>query len=108
MITSDVGPSLTGLPKQFSLRQNYPNPFNPSTVIEYTVGDIGHQASGFSDVRLVVYDLLGREVSVLVNERKAPGAYEVKFDAAGLSSGVYFYRLEAGSSGLTRKMVVLK
>jgi dienelactone hydrolase len=73
-------------PGAFALFQNYPNPFNTSTVVNY-------QLPAASEVRLVVYDLLGREVVVLVNERKLPGSYAVKFDAGGLSSGVYFYKL---------------
>ena len=77
------------VPVEFSLLQNYPNPFNPTTEISY-------QVPVASTVRLAVYDLLGREVAVLVNERKAPGSYEVKFDGSSLSSGVYIYRLQAG------------
>jgi len=76
------------LPVQFTLDQNYPNPFNPSTTIKY-------ELPNFSIVRLSVYDMLGREVSVLVNERREAGCHEVRFDASGLSSGVYFYRLQA-------------
>ena len=91
----------------FRLEQNYPNPFNPSTVIRFDVpGGKGNLPA--SNVKLVVYNLLGREVAVLVNERKAAGTYEVKFDAQGLSSGVYFYRLEAGEAVLTKTMTVLK
>jgi predicted outer membrane repeat protein len=89
------------LPLMFDLGQNYPNPFNPTTAVSY-------QLPAVSDVRLVVYDLLGREVAVLVNEKKAPGRYEVGFDASGLSSGVYLYRLSAGSFVQTRKMVMVK
>jgi hypothetical protein len=75
------------MPKEFILFQNYPNPFNPSTKIIYTLKSSGK-------VRLSVYDLLGREVVVPVNnERKIAGKYEVSFDAANLPSGVYFYRL---------------
>jgi len=96
------------IPTTIRLSQNYPNPFNPSTVIEYTVGGVRLQESGVRDVRLVVYDILGREVAVLVNERKPPGIYEVRFDASGLSSGVYFYRLTVGNFVETRNMVVLK
>jgi hypothetical protein len=59
-------------------------------------------------VRLAVYDLLGREVAVLVDERKAPGSHEVSFNAAGLASGIYFYRLQSGSQTLSRKMVILR
>ncbi len=78
--------SARGLPSDFALLQNYPNPFNPTTVVRY-------QLPVVSDVRLVVYDLLGREVAVLVDEKKAPGSYEVTFDALGLASGMYLYRL---------------
>ena len=64
--------------------------------------------SGVSDVKITVYDILGREVAVLVNERKAPGTYEVQFDAAGLASGTYIYRLTAGSVVQSRTMLLLK
>ncbi len=86
------------VPLTYALEQNYPNPFNPSTTIGYTVAGTGnrHEATGSSWVRLAVYDLLGREVALLVDENKSPGIYEVKFDATGLSSGVYFYRMNAG------------
>ena len=100
MITS-VEPVTSELPQVFSLSQNYPNPFNPTTGIRF-------QVSGVSDVRLSVYDLLGREVAVLVNERKAPGSYEVNFDATRLASGVYLYRLSAGQFVQSRKMIVVK
>jgi hypothetical protein len=86
------------LPSGFSLDQNYPNPFNPSTLIRYGIPGSRGQGSGARQVRLVVYDLLGREVVVLVNEEQAPGSYEVNFDAKGLSSGVYIYRLTVRSS----------
>jgi gluconolactonase len=95
-------------PDHFDLQGNYPNPFNPWTTIEYTAGGARDQGSGVSKTRLVVYDLLGREVAELVNERKAPGTYEVHFDASALSSGVYIYRLTAGDFMRSRKMVVLK
>ena len=98
----------TVAPTTYELRQNYPNPFNPSTVVSY-------QLSVASDVKLAVYDILGREVAVLVNGRKTSGSYEVKFDASGLASGVYFYRLTAAPEGgqgrsfvETRKMLVLR
>jgi hypothetical protein len=96
------------LPVAYALDQNYPNPFNPVTVIEYTIGGTRGLGLGVSDVKLVVYDLLGREVAVLVKERKAPGSYEVKFDVSALASGVYLYRLTAGSFAQTRKMLVVK
>ena len=89
------------LPGEVKLFQNYPNPFNPTTVIRYELPQA-------SEVKLVVYDVLGREVAVLVNERKLPGRYTVKFDATGVASGVYFYRLQAGSFVEVRKLVVLK
>jgi hypothetical protein len=89
------------VPRTFELSQNYPNPFNPSTVVRF-------QLPVISNVRLVVYDILGREVAMLVNERKAAGSYEVQFDGAGLASGVYFYRLQADEFVQTRKLLLLK
>jgi hypothetical protein len=89
------------VPEKFALSQNYPNPFNPKTGVRY-------QVSGVSEVKITVYDILGREVTVLVNERKAPGNYEVSFDASGLSSGLYYYRLTAGSFTKTRSMMLVK
>jgi hypothetical protein len=89
------------LPDQPWLGQNYPNPFNPKTGVRFEV-------IGVSDVKLAVYDLLGREVAVLVNEKKQPGGYEVSFDASGLASGVYIYRMTAGSYIQTRKMILVK
>ncbi len=100
-MTTSVGPEGRSGPYVFGLDQNYPNPFNPTTVVSY-------QLSVASNVKLVVYDILGREVSVLVNERKNAGSYEVTFDAGGLASGVYFYRLTAGSFTQTRKMAVMR
>jgi len=85
----------------FSLEQNYPNPFNPSTSIQYRV-------SSLSNVSLKVYDVLGKEVATLVNEQKPAGTYEVEFNAAGLSSGIYFYKLQAGSLVETKKMILLR
>jgi hypothetical protein len=72
----------------FGLQRNYPNPFNPATVVRYELPVV-------SDVRLLVYDLLGHEVRVLANERKSAGVHEVTFDASALASGVYIYRLQA-------------
>jgi hypothetical protein len=89
------------MPGEFALLQNYPNPFNPSTTIKYELPTP-------SEVRMSVYDILGREVSVLVNERQQAGYHEVKFDGNGLSSGVYFYRIEAGSFIQTRKLMLLR
>ncbi len=92
------------LPETFALLQNFPNPFNPSTEIGYRVEGIGYGVW----VTLKVYDILGREVGTLVNDRKAPGTYEVMFDGRGLSSGVYIYRMTAGKLVDTRKMILLK
>jgi hypothetical protein len=92
---------LSGLPREFALSQNYPNPFNPSTTIKYELPQS-------SVVKLSVFDMLGREVSVLVDERRDAGVHEVKFDASGLASGVYLYRLQAGDFVQARKLVVVK
>lgn len=89
------------LPKEFSLGQNFPNPFNPSTTIEYNVKDA-------AQVTLKVYDMIGNEVATLVNEVKPAGSYTVSFDASKLSSGVYLYKMTAGSFVQTRKLVLMK
>ncbi len=89
------------IPNTFSLSQNYPNPFNPSTVINY-------QLSAASYVTLKVYDILGREVSTLVNEEKPAGKYKIELNASHLASGIYFYTLRAGSFEMTKKMILLK
>lgn len=88
-------------PNAFGLDQNYPNPFNPATAIRFRLLAV-------SDVKLEVFDLLGREVALLANERKSPGSYEVNFDATDLPSGVYVYRLRAGSVVETKKMLLVK
>jgi hypothetical protein len=98
---TSAGGALPEIPVAFALLQNYPNPFNPATSIRYQVPEV-------SDVKLVVYDILGREVATLVDTRKPVGNYTVQFDAAGLASGVYLYRLQAGSFVQTRKMVLVK
>ena len=85
----------------FELDQNYPNPFNPSTRINYTV-----PTSSF--INLKVYDILGNEVAVLVNEEKPAGNYEINFDASRLTGGVYFYQLTSNSFVDTKKMILLK
>jgi hypothetical protein len=104
-------------PAAFGLMQNYPNPFNPSTRIGFVVagsnsptsGSTGRDTeSGTRHVKLTVYDLLGREVAVLVNESKTPGVYSVTFDAAVLAGGVYLYRLQAGSFMETKTCILLK
>ncbi len=96
------------VPSAFALTQNYPNPFNPSTNIGYSVGVVGRQSLVVSNVRLAVYDLLGREVAVLVDAAKTPGRYTVTWDARGRASGVYFYRLTAGGVSETKTMLLLR
>jgi hypothetical protein len=97
------------VPSVTSLEQNYPNPFNPVTSIGYTVGAVSSQQTAVSShVRLAVYDLLGREVAVLVDGKKAPGNYRVEFDGSNLSSGVYIYRLSAGDYVESKRMILLR
>jgi len=81
--------------------QNYPNPFNPATNIKYQIPKSAH-------VELIVYDVLGAEVSVLINEFKNAGSYEINFDASGLASGLYFYKLETEGFTDTKKMLLVK
>ncbi len=98
---TDLKDELKVLPKSYYSSQNYPNPFNPLTKIKYSIPKQ-------SNVSLKVFDILGNEIAELVNEKKPVGNYEVQFDAAKLSSGVYFYRIQAGEFVKTKKMVVLK
>ena len=97
-------------PVQFHLSQNYPNPFNPSTTINYTIQSsvIAGGTKRSQLVMLKVYDVLGNEISTLVNEEKTVGTYEVEFYATSLLSGIYFYKLQVGSLAKTKKMVLLK
>lgn len=88
-------------PLTFALRQNYPNPFNPVTTITF---DIPYPTS----IVLRLFDILGREVTTLVNEEKPAGTYAERWDASGVSSGVYFYTLRAGSFVQTRKLMVVR
>ncbi len=90
-----------GAPDHFSLSQNYPNPFNPSTEIRFAVPQTAR-------VSLDVYNLLGEKVATLVDGIETAGTHAVRFDGAGLSSGVYFYRLQHGTSVLTERMTLLK
>jgi hypothetical protein len=96
------------VPTKFELSQNYPNPFNLSTKIKYTIPNVSLSAVEGSRVQLKVYDVLGNEVANLVNDYKPAGSYEVEFDASKLSSGIYFYKLQAGSFTATKKMILLK
>jgi hypothetical protein len=99
-IATSVGTD-EGIAQKFSLEQNYPNPWNPSTTIQYCVGKAGL-------VSLKLYDTLGRELQVLVHERKPPGEYAVDLDGGGLASGVYLYRLVSGNLVLSRTMTLVK
>ena len=106
------------IPESFNLFQNYPNPFNPTTKIKFTIptsplNPSPYQGEGNRErfITLKVYDILGNEVTTLVNEQKSPGTYEVEFSASGrqgLSSGIYFYKLNAGSFSQTKKMLLMK
>ncbi|NCS89390.1 MAG: hypothetical protein CO127_11825 [Ignavibacteria bacterium CG_4_9_14_3_um_filter_36_18] len=89
--------------------RNYPNPFNPTTKIRYSIPSVEtHSGASPQNVLLKVYDVLGNEIATLVNEEKSPGVYEVEFNAKELASGIYFYRLRAGSFIESRKMVLTK
>lgn len=100
-LVTDIKDEYSPLPQIFSLSQNYPNPFNPSTVINYSLAK-----SGF--VELKVYDILGREVASLVEEKQSIGNYKIEFNASSLSSGIYFYRLQCGDFSETKKLILLR
>jgi hypothetical protein len=91
----------TGLPTNFSLSQNYPNPFNPTTIISYSIPKS-------AVVTLKVYDVLGKEIAILINGNQNVGTYNVSFDASHFSSGVYFYQLMSGNYTSIKKMIILK
>jgi len=100
MMTKQFVFNYTG-PKEFKLEQNFPNPFNPTTRIQY-------QVSSISEVSLKVYDILGSEVKVLVNEQQEPGYYEVQFNGSNYASGMYVYRLQAENYAAIKKMLMIK
>jgi Secretion system C-terminal sorting domain len=89
------------LPKEYDLMQNYPNPFNPKTNINFSIPEAGA-------VKLVVFDITGKEIAVLVNEKMNAGSYNADWDAANMPSGVYFYRITSGSFSLVKKMILVK
>jgi hypothetical protein len=89
------------IPAEFQLYQNYPNPFNPTTTIAFDLPESG-------PVKLSVYDMLGRETAVLLNERKTAGHYKIQFDASSLASGIYVYRLSTDQKNLSKRMLLLK
>ena len=98
---TDVDNSESQIIKRFTLKQNYPNPFNPNTKISYSIPEA-------SFVSLKIYDLLGEEISTLINEEKAAGSYKINFDAEQLTSGIYFYKIEAGNYIEAKKMILMK
>jgi aminopeptidase N len=101
--------TISSNPIKFELKQNHPNPlnpFNPTTTIEYQVPDLGTVYN--IPVKLIIYDILGNEVAVLVNEQQSPGIHRVIFNANNLASGIYIYRLQAGSLTTTKKLILLK
>jgi len=100
-LVSDVNGNKTSLPDQYELKQNYPNPFNPITKISWQL-PVGSWQT------LKIYDMLGNEVATLVDEYKPAGSYEIEFNAVNLPSGIYFYRIQAGSFIDTKKMILLK
>jgi photosystem II stability/assembly factor-like uncharacterized protein len=100
-----IKPIGTETPKTFSLSQNYPNPFNPTTKIKFCIPNYSDERTEV--VKLIVFDILGREIATLVNEKLSPGIYEVDWNGSNFNSGVYFYRIEAGSFIETKKMIIL-
>ncbi len=92
----------------FDLEQNYPNPFNPITKINYVIPDADKESFSIPKVKLIVYDILGREVAVLVDEVKPAGKYSVSFNATNLPSGVYVYTLITGANHISKKMLLIK
>jgi hypothetical protein len=101
VFSNTTGIETSNTPTDFALHQNYPNPFNATTKIEYSVARNGN-------VTLTVYDILGKEIAILVNEIKPAGSYSVNFDTHELASGTYFYKLNNGSRVLTQKMMLVK
>jgi|GEM_PF-2250612 len=96
------------LKKEFTLWQNYPNPFNPTTIIKFTIPNVGDENIRSQQTKLIVYDILGHKVQTLLNEIKAPGMYEVEFNANNLASGVYFYQLRSGNYISNKKMMLIR
>lgn len=96
------------IPSSFYLYQNYPNPFNPNTTIKYSIPENGKWKIENGNVLLKVYDILGKEVETLVNETQKPGVYEVTFDGSKYVSGIYFYKLTAGSFSEVKRMILIK
>ena len=100
-VTNSVNTYKKDNPAKFKLFDNYPNPFNPTTKIKYLIPKA-------SFVKLKVFDLLGNEITTLVSEEKAEGNYEITFDGVNLTSGTYFYKIQAGDFIKTKKLILLK
>jgi hypothetical protein len=101
------------IPLKYELSQNYPNPFNPTTTIKYSIPQINVGTENFPSVQVKIYDILGREIATLVNQKQNPGNYEIKWDGLSASggqvpSGVYFYKLQANEYTKTKKMILLR
>jgi hypothetical protein len=92
-------------PDSYNLEQNYPNPFNPATTIRY---EIPVSNKGFIPVKIIIYNSLGQQIAIPVDEEKPAGTYDVKVDIPGLSSGIYYYKLIVPGYSISKKMVVLK
>ena len=105
-ITSVRDPKTGFIPVDFELEQNYPNPFNPSTIIRYRIPAREDDVAGLTTLK--IYDILGNEITTLVNGKKSAGDHEVEFNGSQFASGVYLYRLSAGSLSQTRKMILLR
>ena len=105
-INPNLNNNNNNIPTKFYLYQNYPNPFNPDTKIKYDVPIIGKRNSFHVQVR--IYDILGREISTLVNDYKQSGSYEIEWNASNYASGIYFYKIEAGDFITTKKMLLIK
>ncbi len=108
LLESPTDVAQTGTPADFRLEQNYPNPFNPTTTIKYLMPEVRSLRSEVGRVTVKVFDALGREVATLVDKAREPGEYRVNWDANGFPSGVYFYRIQAGTFVSVRKMVLLR
>jgi hypothetical protein len=102
-----LNPTGSDIPNEYKLYTNYPNPFNPTTKIKFDL-PLDSRLRGNDNVTIIIYDILGREVATLVNEKLPPGTYEVEFNASDYPSGVYFYKLTAGDFNETKKSVLLR
>ena len=99
--TIGVNQISTEIPVSYMIHQNYPNPFNPKTNIKFNIARLGN-------VKIVIYDVMGREIQILVNEKLQPGTYHVTFDGSNLAGGIYFYKFTAGEFASTKKMIMIK